>query len=133
LAKRENNGRKKSALAFAGFTHFFEALEDFFDARRAEPVKNLLAPAFIQDKPRVPQHGKVIGHRRDIAADELGEIGHATFPVGQRVHDEQPAGVPQGFENVRPGPVFLRGTRLVAFRLGGFRFHVWQNGKTSKE
>jgi len=122
----------ESALGFARQTHLFEARKDLRNARGGDAVKDLLAASLVDDKPHVPQHGQVVRNRGGVAADQFSEVGNTSLAVGQRIDNQQPAGMAESLKNVGTATIFLWRARGVGFGFCGQRLHVWKNGKITK-
>jgi hypothetical protein len=88
-------------MPLGGFTRYlFNARKKGQHTRHVQGVVNLYAALLVAHDSRALQHGKMLGDRRDIGADELGEISYATALFCEFIHDEQASGMRQGLKNV---------------------------------
>jgi len=107
---------------------FIDAAEDIHDARIAEGVEDLVAPAIGDDEADAAEHGEVIGYRRHIETDERSEVGDASFGAIEGIDDQEAVGIAEGFEDL--GGRLEVGGRFRSLR--GACLHAWQLSQITK-
>ena len=80
-------------------SHGFHALEKVQHARDAQLVEDLGAALFVEDDPDVSQDAQMSRNSRHFDSDHIGEFADATFAAGEFIHDEQPCGMRESFED----------------------------------
>ena len=76
--------------------HCFDAGHIVQHARDLESVIDLLAPLLVLHNTCLLEHRQMLGDRRDIGVDILGQLADALFTVLELLRHPQPGWMPQG-------------------------------------